>query len=153
MFRRLIGTALAALAFLAVSASATALPRSDGAVIGKGYIYAANGRLVGHIERVGPEVWNVSDSCNSQVELFSDHRMQITEGFHYFGFARRRGATRWDVYSFGPDYEGSVRRVTPTRWNVYRRSRRVGHTRGRGLNAVAAGFAYVFWYGAGCFDL
>jgi hypothetical protein len=74
--------------------------------------------------------------------------MRITEGFHYFGFAKRRGARRWDVYRDAPDgadYEGSVRRVSPTRWNVFNEGRRIGHAKGRGLDPVAAGFAYVFW--------
>jgi hypothetical protein len=165
---RLIGAALTAVAFVALTASQPAFPGSAGASVAKGYIYSAKGRLVGHIERTSYWDWDVSDGCNSGIELVANNdRMIINEGFHYYGFAKRRSAALWDVYRDGyrrPEYEGSIRRVSRTRWDVYRGGRRVGwnlykggrrvgHTRGRGFNAVAAGFAYIFWFGAGCFDL
>jgi hypothetical protein len=170
MFRRLIGLFVAAAIAGGAPAVVTqpAFSGNAGSAVVKSYIYSAKGRLVGHIERSGPWSWDVSDGCNSGIELVADNnRMIINEGFHHYGFAKRRGARRWDVYTDavgGPDYEGSIRRVSRTRWNVYRGGwrvgwnvyrggRRVGHTKGSGLNAVAAGFAYVFWFGAGCFDL
>jgi hypothetical protein len=157
MARRLIGAVLTVFAFVALTASQPAFPGSAGASVPKGYIYSAKGRLVGHIERTSFWSWDVSDSCNSGIELVANNdRMIINEGFHYYGFAKRRSARLWDVYRDGyrkPEYEGSIRQVSRTRWDVYKVGRRVGHTRGRGFNAVAAGFAYIFWFGAGCFDL
>ena len=143
----------------ATAASATA--------VGNGYVYNAKGRLVGHIEgdrdEYGDRIWNVSDGCNSDID-FVGGRMRIYEGFHWYHFAKRRGANRWTVHNDGNGYEGTLRRVSATRWNIYRGGRKVkpgvwvggryaGYAKGRGLNAVAAGFAYISWYGDDCFDL
>jgi hypothetical protein len=163
--RWLIGGVLAVFAFVALNDPQPAFPSVANSAVVKSYIYSAKGRLVGHIERTGPWGWDVSDGCNSGIELVADNnRMIINEGFHYYGFAKRRSARRWDVYDDGSGYSGSIRRVSRTRWdvyrggrrvgwNVYKGGRRVGHAKGSGLNAVAAGFAYIHWFGAGCFDL
>jgi hypothetical protein len=158
VIRGLIGAALAVSALVALIASQPAFPRgAPGPDIVESYIYSAKGRLVGHIERVEPGIWDVSNGCNSGIELVAGNRMRINEGFHFYAFAKRRSARRWDVYRDGyrrPEYEGSIRRVSRTRWNVFgRRGRRAGHTKGSSLDPVAAGFAYLFWFGQGCFDL
>jgi hypothetical protein len=163
---RLSGLILAACAFVALAVSQPAFSQSAAASAANGYIFSAQGRLVGHIERTSYWDWDVSNGCNSGIEMVIDNdRMLINEGFHYFAFAKRRSARRWDVYTEGrPEYLGSIRRVSRTRWdiykggrrvgwNLYKGGRRVGHTNGRGLNPVAAGFAYISWFGYGCFDL
>jgi hypothetical protein len=128
--------------------------------LGNGYVYNAKGRLVGHVESDGSG-WNVSDSCNSVID-FVEGRMRIYEGFHWFHFAKRRAANRWTVHDDGNGYEGTLRRVSATRWNVYRGGRKVkpgvwvggryaGYAKGRTLDAIAAGFAYLVW--PDCLDL
>jgi hypothetical protein len=143
---------------------ATAAPAT---AVGNGYVYNAKARLVGHIEgdedEYGDRIWNVSDGCNSDID-FVEGRMRIYEGFHWYHFAKRRGANRWTVHDDSDRFEGTLRRVSATRWNVYRGGRKVkpgvwvggryvGYAKGRGLDAVAAGFAYISWYGVDCFDL
>jgi hypothetical protein len=84
--------------------------------------------------------------------------MRIYEGFHWFHFAKRRSAGRWTAHDDSNRFEGTLRRVSATRWNVYRGGRKVkpgiwvggryvGYAKGRGLDAVAAGFAYLVWPG------
>jgi hypothetical protein len=141
----------------ATAASATA--------VGDGYVYNAHGRLVGHVEgeqdEYGDPIWNVSDGCNSDID-FVEGRMRIYEGFHWYHFAKRRAANRWTVHDDSNRFEGTLRRVSATRWNVYRGGRKVkpgvwvggryvGYAKGRGLDAVAAGFAYLVW--PDCLDL
>jgi hypothetical protein len=165
----LLATLLGAIA-LSVATTASATPVCTSAscsTASNGYVYNAKGRLVGHIEgdqdEYGDPVWDVSDGCNSFVD-FVEGRMRIYEGFHWYHFAKRRAADRWTVHDDANGYEGTLRRVSATRWNIYRGGRKVkpgvwaggryvGYAKGRGLDGVAAGFAYISWYGLDCFDL
>jgi hypothetical protein len=115
----------------------------------RGHVYDWKGQYLGYVEKMGPGRWWASDPYNSVIDLPTPTRMRITEGFHFFGFAKRRNLGRWDVYtdaSGGPKFDGSIRRVSLRRWNVYnKKGQRIGRTVGSGLNAVAAGFSYAFW--------
>jgi hypothetical protein len=159
----LLATLVGAIALsFATPASATPVCTSAScSSASNGYVYNAKGRLVGHIESDGYGGWDVSDNCNSVID-FVEGRMRIYEGFHWFHFAKRRAANRWTVHDDGNGYEGTLRRVSATRWNVYRGGRKVkpgmwvggryaGYAKGRGLDAVAAGFAYLVW--PDCLDL
>lgn len=145
LMRRLrIVVALAGAVLFALSVSAPAHPAAA-----RGYVYDWKGRYLGYVQKDGPNTWWASDPYNSQIDLPTATRMRITEGFHFFGFAKRRNLGRWDVYHDdygGPHFAGSIRRVSLTRWNVYnKKGQRIGHTVGNRLHPVAAGFSYAFW--------